>query len=149
MAVAKPVKCCKLIEMLRKLSADEYHDFERIAVSPYFGTGRNYAPYLKILKKHYPEFDDEMMGKNSVKRYLFELTHPGKPFSEQFMKNIFTDLIRFAEEALYQRVVRKYNHHNLIFLILEESKKNLYQLAKHNINPVSYTHLTLPTIYSV
>jgi len=75
-----------------------------------------------------------MFHKENVRRFVFEQSHPISPYNDQHMKNIFTELIHIAEETLYQRVSKKYNHHNLIFLSLEESKRNLLNLACQNIN---------------
>ena len=128
------LKYCRLIETLKTFSPKEFSDFENIAISPYFSKGRNYSPYIKALKKYYPKFDNTVFHKDNARKHIFELTHPGKNYNDQFMKNIFTDLIHFAEETLFQKVAKDYNHQNLSSLAIEEAKRNLFPLANHNIN---------------
>jgi hypothetical protein len=130
----KTLKSCKLIETLRTFSKEEFNNFEKIASSNYFSKGRNYKPYIKVLKKHHPEFEGEKFYKDNASKYVFSVTHPESPYNEQFMRNIFTDLIHLAEETLFQKVAKEYNYHNLASLAIEESKRNLFNLANHNID---------------
>lgn len=128
------LKCCRLIETLRTFNKEEFYDFERIASSNYFSKGRNYTPYIKALKKHHPKYEGDNFYKNNARKYIFNLTHPDSKYNDQFMKNIFTDLIHLAEETLFQKVVKEYNHQNLSSLAIEEAKRNLFPLANHNIS---------------
>jgi len=129
-------KCCKLIKMLRTFSEDEFNDFERIASSPYFSHRRNYMPYIKALKKNFPKFEGEMFVNAKTRKYVHSIVHPDNGYNDQYMKNIFTDLIQIAEETLCQKISKKYNHYNQIFLAIEETKRELFHLANHNINLV-------------
>jgi hypothetical protein len=128
------IKCCRLIETLKTFNRGEFNDFKKIAISPYFSKGRNYLPYIKALKKYYPEFEGEIQKKDEAKKIIFKIAHPDKIYNGQFMKNIFTDLIHFAEQTLFQKVANNYNYQNLSFLAIEEAKRNLFSLANHNIN---------------
>ncbi len=128
------LKCCKLIEILKTLSSREFNEFEKIAASGYFNKGRNYLPYIKSLKKHYPEFKGDNFCRNNARKYIFKITYPERRYNDQYMKNIFTDLIHLAEETLFQKIAKEYNHQNLASLAIEESKRNLFHLANHNIN---------------
>jgi len=127
-------KCCKLIETLRTFSHTEFNSFEKIASSNYFSKGRNHTPYIKALKKYYPAFEGEDFCKNNARKYIFNIVHPGKRYNDQYMKNIFTDLMRLAEETLFQMIAKEYNHQNLASLAIEETKRNLFHLANRNIN---------------
>jgi hypothetical protein len=126
-------KNCRLVGILKTFSREEFHNFEKIASSPYFSKGRNYRPYVSALKKYYPDFKGDIMYKSKARKAVFEKVHPGKPYNDQYMKNIFTDLIHLAEETLFQKVARKHNHQNLSSLAIEEAKRGLFPLANHNI----------------
>ncbi len=126
-------KNCKLVNILRTFDREEFRNFEKIAVSPYFSSGRNYRPYVEALKKFYPEFNGDMQYRSRSRKLIFEKVHPGRKYNDQYMKNIFTDLIHFAEETLLQSVTRKHNHENLASLAIEEAKRNLFPLANQNI----------------
>jgi hypothetical protein len=127
-------KSCRLVGILSSFSKDEFNGFEKIASSPFFSKGRNYKPYITVLKKHYPDFKGDFRFKSKARKAVFEKVHPGKTYNDQFMKNIFTDLIHFAEETLFQKVARKHNHQNLSSLAMEEAKRGLFPLANHNIH---------------
>ena len=129
-------RCCKLIKMLRTFSEEEFNDFERIASSPYFSRRRNFIPYIKVLKKYFPKFEGEMFKTENTRKYVHSIVHPGNGYNDQYMKNIFSDLLQMAEETLNQKISKKYNHHNQIFLAIEETKRELFHLANHNINVV-------------
>jgi hypothetical protein len=128
------IKCCKLIEILKTFSPGEFNDFEKISSSAYFGKGRHYLPFIKSLKKHYPEFKGDNFCRINARKYIFKITYPDRKYNDQYMKNIFTDLIHLAEETLFQKIAREYNYQNLASLAIEESKRNLFHLANHNIN---------------
>ncbi len=128
------IKCCKLIEILKTFSPREFSDFEKISSSGYFSKGRHYLPYIKSLKKHYPEFKGDNFCRINARKYIFKITHPDRRYNDQYVKNIFTDLIHLAEETLFQKIVRENNYQNLASLAIEESKRNLFHLANHNIN---------------
>ncbi len=127
-------KCCKLIEILKTLSPREFSDFEKISSSGYFSKGRHYLPYIKSLKKYYPEFEGDNFCRNTARKYIFKITYPNRRYNDQYMKNIFTDLIHLAEETLFQKIAKEYNYQNFASLAIEESKRNLFHLANHNIN---------------
>jgi hypothetical protein len=128
------LKYCKLIETLRTFSPREFYDFEKIAASGFFNNNRNYTPYIKSLKKYYPQFKGDNFCRINARKFIFMITYPDKRYNDQYMKNIFTDLIHLAEETLFQKIIREHNHQNLASLAIEESKRNLYHLANHNIN---------------
>lgn len=130
-------KYCKLVNMLKSFSKDEYNDFEKIASSPFFSYKRNYVPYIKVLRKGFPDYEGEVYKKGNARKYVHQLVHPGTTYNDQYMKNIFSDLTQIAEETLYQKVSRNYSHFNQIFLAIEETKRGLYPLAGQNINSVN------------
>jgi hypothetical protein len=127
-------KSCKLVGILSTFSREEFAAFEKIASSPYFSRGRKYKPYVSALKKYYPEFKGDIRYKGKARKVIFEKVHPGGSYNDQYMKNIFTDLIHLAEETLFQKVARKHNHQNLASLAMEEAKRGLFPLANHNIS---------------
>jgi len=129
-------KHSKLIKILRTFSEEEFNDFEKIASSPFFSHRRNYMPYIKVLKKNFPNFEGENFRTENTRKYVHSEVHPENGYNDQYMKNIFSDLIQIAEETLYQKISKKYNHHNRIFLAIEETKRELFHMANHNINLV-------------
>jgi len=126
-------KCCKLIKVLRTFTEEEFNDFEKIASSPYFSLRRNYMPYIKAIKKYFPKFEGEMFINSKTRKFIHSIVHPEHEYNDQYMKNIFSDLIHIAEETLFQKISKNNNHHNQIFLAIEETKRELFKLANHNI----------------
>lgn len=92
-----------LIQILKTLSKKEFREFERLVNSPFFSSGRNYFPFLRELKKLYPEFNSDKLDKN----YLHSRLYPGSKYNNQVMKNLINGLTRLAEEFLFQINIKK------------------------------------------
>jgi hypothetical protein len=86
----------KLVNLLRAFSKHEIKEFEKIVASPYFNRGRNYLPFLKELKKFYPEFDHEKM----TDEHIFAKMYPHKKFNKQIIWNMNSALLNMAEQFL-------------------------------------------------
>src|SRR4030095_2615848 len=93
----------KLINILRTFSKGEMKDFEKLVASPFFNGGRNYLPFLKQIKKFYPNFDDEKLSYD----YIFSKMYPGKKFNKQIIWNMNSALLDMAEDFLIQVSLKK------------------------------------------
>jgi len=78
---------------LRTFSAEELTSFGEFLNSPYFNTNNRVTKLFTELKKHYPEF----MGKGVDKEVIYKKLFPGKPFNEQVLKNINSELLKLEK----------------------------------------------------
>ena len=92
-----------LFELLRKFSPEEWKEFEKFAVSPFFNNGRNYETLMKIFRKHFPAFDSPELSKRKIYAKLFS----GKKYKESVMYSIFSRLYAIAEEFLVYKEIQK------------------------------------------
>ena len=93
------MKDSKLVKILRTFSKAEWKDFEKFAASQYFNGGRNYLPYLKLLRKYYPEFDSKKLTRESVYKALY----PGKKYKDSVIFTVTSGLYSLAEEFLINK----------------------------------------------
>ena len=116
-----------LIILLKTLSDIEWIEFEKFVQSPFFNKGRNYLPFLNIIKKFRPGFDSDKFNKKEVYKKLY----PGKEYKESVMKSMLSRLDDIAEEFLFQVSVKN----NVIllrerFLLNEISRRGLKTRAE-------------------
>ena len=114
----------KLVNVLRTFSKNEMKEFEKLAASPYFNGGRNYLPFLKELKKYYPEFDKEKM----TDEHIFSKIYPHKKFNKQIIWNMSSNVLNMAEQFLLLTSLKK-NKFIKIHQIAGELK--IRKLPKH------------------
>jgi len=116
-----------LIILLKTFSDDEWKDFEKFVQSPFFNKGRNYLPFLNIIKKFRPDFESIKFTKKEVYKKLY----PGKEYKESVMKSMLSRLNDIAEEFIFQISIQK---NDILlrerFLLNEISKRGLKQQAE-------------------
>lgn len=83
----------KSILYLRSFSAEELTRFGEFLNSPYFNTNNRVTKLFTELRKHYPEFT----GKGIDKEVIYKKLFPGKPFNEQVLKNINSELLKLEK----------------------------------------------------
>lgn len=83
----------KSILYLRSFSAEELTRFGEFLNSPYFNTNNRVTKLFTELRKHYPEFTGKGIDKEVIYKKLFS----GKPFNEQVLKNINSELLKLEK----------------------------------------------------
>lgn len=116
-----------LIILLKTFADSELKEFEKFVMSPFFNKGRNYIPFLNIIKKFRPDFDSVKFTKVEV----YKMLYPGKEYKESVMKSMLSRLNDIAEEFMFQIAIQKGDI--LLkkrFLLNEISKRGLRQQAE-------------------
>lgn len=106
----------KLITLLKTLTAEEFKLLEKFTASPFFTSGRDLIPLLKIIKPHYPEFNK----KEFTREYLAKKLFPGEKISdktENKIRMLFSSLYKVCLEFLIQKEFQT-----------DEGKRNHYLL---------------------
>ena len=95
-----------LFQLLKTFTSEEWEGFEKFVDSPFYNKGRNYGQIMKILKKHYPDFDSKELSKENFYNKLF----PGKEYKENVIYSMFSRLYSIAEEFLMINEMSKDNY---------------------------------------
>jgi len=86
----------KAFRILSSLSKEEYGEFEKFILSPYFNRSKDLIKLFSVVKKYYPEFSSSGLEHEKIYKKLY----PGKSFNEGTMRNLFSDLGSLAEKFL-------------------------------------------------
>ncbi|MCB0728584.1 MAG: hypothetical protein KDD00_14070 [Ignavibacteriae bacterium] len=84
----------KLFKILKSFDRTEWKNFKRFSSSSYFSKGRILIPFLNIIDRFYPEFDDEELTMENI----YEGLYPGKPFKKNVI-NVFLSSLTSAAES--------------------------------------------------
>ncbi len=86
----------KLIQILKTFSKREFTDFGRYVYSPYFIESDKITSFYELLKKHYPEFQNNELNKENV----FRLAYPHEKYNDKKTRDLFSRMIKIAEDFL-------------------------------------------------
>lgn len=125
------MKNTKLIQTLKTFTKEEFKLFEKFVASPFFNNGRNYLPFLKELKYHYPDFED-FKGRLTSES-VYKRLYPGKKFNRQVMWNQISQLEKLAMEYILQTALKNNKTERFIMMFNELSKRNLDKLILKEI----------------
>lgn len=119
---------CKIIKILKTFSYNELKEFEKFITSHFFNKGRNYLPFLKELKKFYPEFDNLKL----TKEYIYKKLYPDKIYKEKTIKNLISGLTSLSLTFLAQINSQRESVDYYINLSDELQLRGLFKLADKN-----------------
>jgi hypothetical protein len=85
-----------LIEVLRTLTPKELREFSEFVNSPFFNKNVNVTKLFELLRKAYPEFENEKIDKTRIFKKLF----PGKVYKDSTMRLLMHYLSEAAEKFL-------------------------------------------------
>jgi hypothetical protein len=120
----------KLIRVLRTFTKDEWHEYEKIAASPYFNRGRNLTPFVKELRKFYPDFSSPKL----TRQYLYAKVYKGKSYNDNTMKKMLSELFEMADLFLAVNTFRKNKFEVSRFAAIAYTEK---RLGKHLADKIS------------
>jgi hypothetical protein len=97
----------KLIVFLKTFSPEELSEFEKFLTVPYFRRERDLLPFLKTLKKYYPEFSGNDFSKENIFRSLYPDSDYSDKKSDTTLRTLSSYLTTAAEEFLFISRIRK------------------------------------------
>lgn len=86
----------KAFRILSSLNKEEYTEFEKFVLSPFFNRSKDLIKLFSIVKKFYPEFSSSELEYQKIYKNIY----PGKQFNEGTVRNLFSDLGNLAEKFL-------------------------------------------------
>ncbi len=121
-------KDTKLINFLRSFSVKELIEFENYLEFSYRKAGRNLVPFLKILKKFYPEFSSP----DFTEQVIFKKLNPGKSLNvkkdKDTLRTLSSSLMKAVEDFICMSNLDKDKVLKNRILLGEMLERNL---AKH------------------
>jgi hypothetical protein len=85
-----------LIDLLSKFTPKEIREFGEYVHSPFFNKNESVIKLFEYIRKHYPDFDNVKLKKESV----FEKIFPNIAYNDGFMRTIIFNLTELAETYL-------------------------------------------------
>ena len=119
----------KIIELLKTFTKPEIKSFERFLISPYFNESQKILKLYRLLIKHYPHFDSELLNEENLSMEI----NPNLKFKKSTFKSLLFDLSSLAEKYL---IIEKLNEKSFYagdFLREQFLKRNLPKYLKQNI----------------
>ena len=114
----------KSVQLISTFSDDEVRRFSDFLRSPYFNKNTRVAGLFDELKKDFPVFE----SKSILKEKLYSKLFKGKPYNEQVMKNLNTELFRLLKEFLAHDMLGKNRFEKSISLITNLTARDTIQL---------------------
>ena len=96
----------KAIQVISSLDQTEIKELGDFINSPYFNTNSNITKLFGLIRKQHPDPEQEKIEKE----VLFSKLFPGKPYNEQIMKNLSSQLLQLTLEFLG---INKYRNKNI------------------------------------
>lgn len=125
----------KSLQLIATFSDEEVRRFSEFLRSPYFNKNTRVAGLFDELKKDFPAFESKSILKEKLYGKLFK----GKPYNEQVMKNLNTELFRLLREFLAYDMFGKNRFEKSISLITNLTSRDTIQLfEKETESAVNY-----------
>lgn len=86
----------KAFNILSSLTKDEFIDFGRFIVSPYFNRSKDVIKLFNYIKPYYPVFEDSKINYEKIYKKIYPL----KKFNEGTVRNLLSDLGNLTERFL-------------------------------------------------
>ncbi len=99
------MKNTKLITLLKTFSNEEMKSFGKFIDSPYHNSGRNFKPLYSILKKHHPEFPEEVLSEEKLFAKLYAGEKFDKKKSSLTVRVIFSQMTKLARKFMAYEMV--------------------------------------------
>ncbi len=116
----------KLTKILQSLDAEEFRRLKRALSSPYFATNSRLLKLYELLKKHYPDFQEDQLQKEK----LFRKLYPGKPFNDGVLRVLVREFSTVVEDYMLMERLRSDKSLRKKMLVQEYGQRNLYEFFK-------------------
>lgn len=129
-----------LIEAFRSFTPQEIKEFTEFVTSPFFNKNVNVIKLFDVIKKNYPEFDEEKIEKEKVFKKIF----PGKPYKDSTMRLLMFYLYEVVEKFL---AYSRFANNSMTFnqnLTAELRQRGLFKEFEKNIEKINNEIENLP-----
>ncbi len=118
----------KLFSLLKTLSGEEFHWFERYVKSSFFNKRKDLVVLVEIIKKYHPSYD----SRNLIEESLFKKIYPKEKYDNKKLRYVLSDTSKLLEEFLIYTELEKESTYKTTLLLRSYNKRNLdkYFLSK-------------------
>lgn len=106
----------RAVQTIYSLSEAELKELGKFIRSPYFNSNKKLIKLFELIKAEFPEPDEKKLKKE----FLYEQLFDGRPYNEQIMKNLSSQLYGLCMEFLAVNKYRNRNANDLELDILNE-----------------------------
>ncbi|OFZ00488.1 MAG: hypothetical protein A3K10_01705 [Bacteroidetes bacterium RIFCSPLOWO2_12_FULL_31_6] len=120
----------KLFSLIKTLSGEEFHWFERYVKSGFFNKRKDLIQLVEAIKKFHPAYD----SRNLTEEKLFKSIYPKEKYDNKKLRYILSDTSKLLEEFLIYTELEKESTYKTTLLLRSFNKRNLdkYFLSKQN-----------------
>ena len=90
------MKSILLIRILRSFTKNEIIKFDEFLRSPFYNKKPNAVKFFETLKKHAPDYKEELIGKENIWKELYSV----KKYNWGVLKNLIFDLTKLSEKFI-------------------------------------------------
>ena len=118
----------KLFSLIKTLSGEEFHWFERYVKSGFFNKRKDLIQLVEAIKKFHPAYD----SRNLTEEKLFKSIYPKEKYDNKKLRYILSDTSKLLEEFLIYTELEKESTYKTTLLLRSFNKRNLdkYFLSK-------------------
>jgi hypothetical protein len=113
------IQSSKIAVLFKTFTKTEFEEFENFVKSPFFNTSGQIVRLFEILKKDYPEF------RKTEKKEIFKAVFPEEPYKDKKIRDLFSRMLKLAEDYLAQTEFRKSELAANRFVLKQYSGRNL------------------------
>jgi hypothetical protein len=114
----------KLADVLKTFSKEEFRQFGKFVVSPFFNGRNEVIRFYESIKKGYPEFGSKQYSKENI----FAKVYPKIAYKDTLMRKLISNLTKLAEEFIIQTAFKKEEFQKKKYLLLEFRHRRLDNL---------------------
>lgn len=119
----------KLIDVIRRINANDWKAFSKFLKSPYFNSNKKLIELHKVLTKYYPTFSSKGFTKEKVYRALFS---NAKKVDEKQLANLMSQMRKCCDVFFTQERLKEKPRLEKLLLSEYYSDQNWYELLKKN-----------------
>lgn len=114
----------KFFDIVSTFTPAELRSFRNFVRSPFHNTNKNVIKVVELVKKYFPNLNDEHLLKENV----FKKLYPGKKYNDTVMRILLSDLLKLSEEYLAYINFTHNSGNEIKFLLEELSRRKLNSL---------------------
>lgn len=142
---ARGMKESKLVQLLNTLAGDEWKEFEKYIISPYFNGNKKYLPILKYFRSQ------KLKGVplSAAPEKIYKKLYPGKPFNKNVMNTMLSGFTKMLEGYLIQLDYDKQLLVKKIAYLRQLESRNRFSLFRNESNNFSKEINSIPFVMTL
>ncbi len=123
----------KSVILLSTFATEEIRSFGDFLKSPYFNKNTRVVKLFDELRKDHPDYTSRSISKEKLYGKLFR----GKPYNDQVMKNLNTELFKLEREFLAHDMLERDRFEKSVMLITNLTARNAGQIFEKETESIT------------